>query len=106
MPTEPRTATLAEVVRAGAEAADPSGADPLVTDLIMRFEDRDEPVTAVLGDVEQQLTEARAIIDLDGDSEALSNAVAVAIYLAFRRDEIGDDPEDLIRLATRAEDVT
>jgi hypothetical protein len=27
----------------------------------------------------------------------------VATYLAFRRDEIDDDPEDLLRLAARAE---
>jgi hypothetical protein len=30
-------------------------------------------------------------------------AVAVATYLAFRRDEIDDDREDLLRLAARAE---
>jgi hypothetical protein len=30
-------------------------------------------------------------------------AVAVATYLAFRRDEIDDNPEDLLRLAARAE---
>ena len=30
-------------------------------------------------------------------------AIAVATYLAFRRDEIGDDPADILRLAVRAE---
>lgn len=105
MPREPETATLAEVVRAAAEAADPTGADDAVTALITRFEDRDEPVTTV-GDVEEQLLEARRAIDLDGDSRPLATAVAVAIYLAFRRDELGSDPDELIRLATRAEDVT
>ena len=30
-------------------------------------------------------------------------AVAVATYLAFRRDEIDDNREDLLRLAARAE---
>src|SRR4051794_22345104 len=104
MPTEPHTPTLAEVVRAACEVADPSGADDRVTELLTRFEDRDEPVTTVL-DIEQQLAEAHGIIDPDQDSEALSNAVAVGTYLAFRRDQIGDDPEELIRRATRAEDV-
>ena len=104
MPREPETPTLAEVVRAAAEAADPAGADDAVTELITRFEDRDEPVTTV-GDVEEQLIEARREIDLDGDSRPLATAVAVAIYLAFRRDELGSDPEELVRLATRAEDV-
>jgi hypothetical protein len=104
MPTEPHTPTLAEIVRIGSETADPTGADDRVTDLITRFEDRDEPVSAV-GDVEQQLAEAHGIIDPDGDSEPLRNAVAVATYLAFRRDQIHDDREELIRRATKAEDV-
>jgi hypothetical protein len=30
-------------------------------------------------------------------------AIAVATYLAFRRDEIDDDPGDILRLAARAE---
>jgi hypothetical protein len=30
-------------------------------------------------------------------------AAAVATYLAFRRDEISDDDDDLLRLAARAE---
>ena len=104
MPTEPHTPTLAEIVRAAADAADPSAADDRVTDLITRFEDRDEPVTTVL-DVEQELAEAHGIIDPDRDSQELTNAVAVATYLAFRRDQLKDDPAELIRRATKAEDV-
>src|SRR3954449_8537555 len=102
MSTEPHTPTLAEVVRAAADAADPSGADEAVTELLSRFEDRDEPVTTVL-DVENQLAEAHGIIDPEHDSEALSNAVAVATYLAFRRDQLRSDPAELIQRATRAE---
>jgi len=104
MPTEPETPTLAEVVHVAARAADPTGADDAVAELARRFEDRDEPVTAV-ADAEEQLTEARAAIDLDGDSEALANTVAVATYLAYRRDEIDAPPDELIRLARRAEDA-
>jgi uncharacterized ferredoxin-like protein len=105
MPTEPEITTLAEIVRVACEVADPTGADDRVTDLLTRFEDRDEPVTAV-ADVEEELAEAHGIIDPDRDSQALSNAVAVATYLAFRRDEIGADPDDLIRRANAAEDVS
>jgi hypothetical protein len=105
MPTEPHTPTLAEIVRAACEAADPDASDDRVTDLLVRFEDRDEPVTTVLEEVEEELVEARRIIDLDGDSDRLRNAVAVAIYLAFRRDEINDDPDELIRRANAAEEV-
>src|SRR4051795_8952680 len=104
MPTETHTPTLAEVVRAACEVADPSGADDRVTEMLLRFEDRDEPITTVL-DVEQQLAEAHGIIDPDRDSEALSTAIAVGTYLAFRRDELGADPDELIRRATAAEDV-
>jgi hypothetical protein len=105
MPTEPHTPTLSEVVRAAADAADPAAADELVTELITRFEDRDEPISAI-DDVEEQLAEAHGIIDPDRDSPALSDAVAVATYLAFRRDQMGSDPQELIRLANRAEDVS
>jgi hypothetical protein len=104
MPTEPPVATLAEVVKVACEVADPTGADDRVTELLTRFEDRDEPVTTVT-DVEEELTEARRIIDLDGDSEPLRIAVAVATYLAFRRDELNDDPDDLTRRALAAEEV-
>jgi hypothetical protein len=104
MPTEPHIPTLAEIVRIACEVADPTGADDRVTDLLTRFEDRDEPVTTI-GDVEEQLAEAHGIIDPDGDSEELRNAVAVATYLAFRRDEVDRPAGALIRRATRAEDV-
>jgi hypothetical protein len=104
MPTEPHTPTFAEIVRIACEVADPAGADDRVTELVTRFEDRDEPVTTVI-DVEGQLAEAHGIIDPDGDSEELRNAVAVATYLAFRRDQIHAGREELIRRATKAEDV-
>src|SRR4051794_17707555 len=104
MPTEPHTPTFAEIVRAAAEAVDPTGTEEPVIELLTRFEDRDEPVTAV-DDVEQQLAEAHGIIDPDGDSDNLRTTVAVATYLAFRRDEITADPDELIRRATAAEDA-
>jgi hypothetical protein len=84
--------------------ADPTAADDRVSELLTRFEDRDEPVTAVQ-DVEEQLAEAHGIIDPEGDSEPLRNAVAVATYLAFRRDQLNADPDELIRRAIAAEDA-
>jgi hypothetical protein len=104
MPTDPHTPTLTEIVRAACEVADPAGADDRVSELLTRFEDRDEPVTAVQ-DIEEQLAEAHGIIDPDRDSEPLRNAVAVATYLAFRRDQLHADPDELIRRATAAEDA-
>ena len=105
MPTDPHTPTLAETVRRAAEVADPSGADDRVTDLRTRFEDRDEPISAV-GEIEEQLAEAHGIIDPEQDSDALSNAVAVATYLAFRRDQFDTDGAELLELARSAEDVS
>ena len=104
MPTDPHIPTLTEIVRAACEVADPTAADDRVSELLTRFEDRDEPVTAVQ-DVEEQLAEAHGIIDPEGDSEPLRNAVAVATYLAFRRDQLHADPDELIRRATAAEDA-
>jgi hypothetical protein len=104
MPTDPHIPTLTEIVRAACEVADPTAADDRVSELLTRFEDRDEPVTAVQ-DVEEQLAEAHGIIDPEGDSEPLRNAVAVATYLAFRRDQLNADPDELIRRAIAAEDA-
>ena len=102
MPTEPQVPTLAELVRRAGDVVDPEGAEPAVTELVQRFEDRDEPVTAV-ADVGQELEEAREALDPGPDEPAATVAAAVATYLAFRRDEAGDDRDTLLRLATRAE---
>jgi hypothetical protein len=102
MPTEPQPVTLAQVVHRAAEVVDPTGDDPDVTDFLTRFEDADEPVTAVV-DVEQRLSEAAGARDPEQEAGALQVAVAVATYLAHRRDELTDDPDEIIRLAVRAE---
>lgn len=104
MPTDPHTPTVAETVRRAAEVADPAGADTLVTDFMTRFEDRDEPISSV-GDPDELFAEAHGIIDPEHDSEVLADAVAVATYLAFRRDAFENDGEELIRLARKAETV-
>src|SRR4051812_44145628 len=103
MPTEPLPPTVAEIVNAAVDAADPTGADDAVAELQRRFEDRDEPVTAVVETIEEQLLEGRRMIDLEGDREPLREAVAVAIYLAFKPGELGSDPGRLIERADRAE---
>jgi hypothetical protein len=37
------------------------------------------------------------------DEDPVMMAIAVATYLAFRRDEMSEDPADSLRLAARAE---
>jgi hypothetical protein len=101
MPTEPVQPSVADVVRRAVEICDPDAADSQLADLLARFEDRDEPITA-LADPEAELAEGAALDeDLAGPAELM--AVAVATYLAHRRDEIDDDREDVLRLAARAE---
>jgi hypothetical protein len=103
MPTEPQPVTLAEVVRRGVEVVDPDGADADVTDLFVRFEDADEPVHAI-DDISERMAEAVGAIDPQQESGPVQVAAAVATYLAFRRDEVGEeDPDELVRLAVRAE---
>jgi hypothetical protein len=73
-----------------------------VADLLPPVEDADEPVTGHR-DIELELAELKGRIDPQDEDPAVMMAIAVATYLAFRRDEIDDDPEDLLRLAARAE---
>ena len=93
--------TLFEVVHRGVEVADPTGRHG-VADLLPPVEDADEPVTAHR-DIEQELAELKGRIDPQDEDPAVMMAIAVATYLAFRRDEIDVDPHDLLRLAARAE---
>jgi hypothetical protein len=102
MPTEPETVTVAQVVHRAAEVVDPDGADDDVIEFLRRFEDADEPVTAIQ-DFDTRMAEATGVLDPQEDAPVLQVARAVAVYLAFRRDEVDDDPDDILRLAVRAE---
>lgn len=102
MPTEPQPLTLSQAVHRAVEAVDPNGGDERLADLLRRFEDRDEPISAV-ADVEEEIAEATRSIDVEGDDPALTMAGAVVTYLAFRRGEADADPERLIQLAADAE---
>jgi hypothetical protein len=103
MPTEPDPITLAQLVHRAGEITDPDGADDDVTQLMLRFEDADWPVSGILDSIEQRMAEAAGALDPQEDSPALQVATAVAVYLAHRRDEIDEDPVNVLRMATRAE---
>ena len=103
MPTEPDPVTLAQLVHRAAEITDPDGADDDVTQLMLRFEDADWPVSGILESIEQRMAEAAGTLDPQEDSPGLQVAAAVAVYLAHRRDEIDEDPADVLRMAARAE---
>jgi sirohydrochlorin ferrochelatase len=102
MPTDPAPVTLAQVVHRAAEVVDPDGADQDVVDLLVRFEDADQPVSSI-DDVELRIAEGAGAIDPQEESGPVQVARVVATYLAFRRDEVAEEPDELVRLAVRAE---
>ena len=93
--------TLFEVVHRAVQVTDPTGRFG-VADLLGPVEDADEPVTAH-EDIETDLAELKGRIDPQDEDPAVMMAIAVATYLAFRRDEMDEGPDDLLRLAARAE---
>jgi hypothetical protein len=93
--------TLFQVVHRAVEVTDPTG-ELGVADLLGPVEDADQPVTAI-ADIETELAELKGRIDPQDEDPAVMMAIAVATYLAFRRDEMEVAPEDLMRLAARAE---
>jgi hypothetical protein len=103
MPTEPDPLTLSQVVHRAVAVVDPDGADEDLVELLTRFEDADEPVSALVDGIEQQMAEAAGALDPQEEAPALQVAAAVAVYLAHRRDEYDEEPDELVRLAVRAE---
>ncbi|HKP20721.1 MAG TPA: hypothetical protein VJT68_04350 [Thermoleophilaceae bacterium] len=95
------TPSLFDVVRRAVDVTDPSGQFG-AGDLLQYVEDNDEPVTAH-ANIEEELAEIKGRVDPQDEDPAVMMAIAVATYLAFRRDEIDDDPGDILRLAIRAE---
>ncbi|MBA3420616.1 MAG: hypothetical protein H0U12_01760 [Thermoleophilaceae bacterium] len=102
MPTDPEPLTVTEAVQRAAEVADPSGVDADIGDFVLYLEDADEPITAI-ANLTDRLEEARRSVDPEGDMPGVTMTAAVANYLAYRRDELDDRREDLLRLAARAE---
>ena len=93
--------SLSEVMHRAVEVTDPSG-EFGVADLLQYVEDSDEPITAH-EDIETDLAELKGRVDPQDEDPAVMMAIAVATYLAFRRDEMDDEPGDILRLAARAE---
>ena len=96
------TPTLFAIVHRAAEVCDPNGSDEGASELLRRFEDRDEPVGNP-AEAEQEIAEAKGAIDPQDEDPVAMMTAAVATYLAYRRDELDHDREDLLVLAARAE---
>ncbi len=102
MPAEPEPITLFEIVKRAVEICDPNDSDERLDRLLLQFEDADEPVTAI-GNLEERLAVATEGVDIELTDPAVSMAVATILYLARRRDELGDEPHKILRMAARAE---
>jgi hypothetical protein len=103
MPTDPEPVTLAEAVHRAVVVVDPEG-DAGLEDLLVRFEDDDEPLDSTSAEIaEQRIAEEAAKLDPQAEDPAVQLAAAVATYLAYRRDELDEDPQRLLELAARAE---
>jgi hypothetical protein len=94
--------TLAQIVRRAVEVVDPDDIDPILGDYELAFEDADEPARAV-DDVEERVATVLAELDPAVENASLSMAGAVTTYLRYRRDALQTEPDELLRLAARAE---
>jgi hypothetical protein len=97
MPTDRSLITLSDLVRRAAAIVDPDANDPAVAELVLRHDDDDEPVRGILDELEERLAWGA-----DEDPPVVM-AQALVLYLGHRLDEIDDDPDELLRLAARAE---
>jgi hypothetical protein len=96
------TPTLFAIVHRAAEVCDPDGNQEGASALLARFEDSDEPVGEP-GVAEQEIAEAKGVVDPQDEDAAATMTAAVATYLAYRRTELERDREELLVLAARAE---
>jgi hypothetical protein len=95
--------TLAEAVHRAVVVVDPDG-DAGLEDLLLLFEDDDEPLDSTSAEIaEQRIAEEAGKLDPQAEDPALQMAAAVATYLAYRRDELDEEPQRLLELAARAE---
>ena len=102
MSTEPAPVTIADAVHRAVRVLDPSGTDQNLGELLGRFEDDDQPI-GVAAEAGQRIAEGVGALDPQAEDAAIQLAGAVATYLCYRRDEVTEDGNALIRLAVRAE---
>jgi hypothetical protein len=102
MPTNPAPLSLADLARLAVQICDPADRDAVLGDYLAQLEDADEPVTAIQN-LEERLALAAEGVDADVDDPSVAMANAVVLYLAYRRDEVNDEPDHILRLAARAE---
>ena len=86
--------------RGGRRPRGPAG----IEDLLEPFEDDDEPLGSYGAEIAaQRIAEEAGKLDPQAEDPAVQLAAAVATYLVFRRDELDEEPGELLTLASRAE---
>ena len=96
MPTDPEPLTLSAVVHRAVVVVDPEGNAGL-EDLLAPFEDDDEPLGSHGAEIAaQRILEEAGKLDPQAEDPAVQLAAAVATYLAFRRDEVDEEPRELL----------
>jgi hypothetical protein len=98
----PHPTSLFDVAKRAVEVADPDAADARLSDLLVQFEDDDEPVTSI-DNLEERVAIALEGVDVEIGDPAVSMAAAMILYLAHRRDELHEDPDKILRMTARAE---
>ena len=95
---------MADLVRRAVEVCDPEDREAALGRFEEQLEDDDEPVTAV-ENLEERLALAAEGADYEVEDPAVSVATAVVLYLAAERSRADGirDPDELIRLAARAQ---
>ncbi len=102
MAPQPAPVTISDAVHRAVRVLDPTGNDQNLGELLERFEDDDQPV-GVAHEAGQRIAEGVGALDPQAEDAAIQLAGAVATYLCYRRDELSEDGNALIRLAVRAE---
>jgi hypothetical protein len=97
MTTDRTLITLSDLVRRAGAIVDVDGLDDAVVAFVERHEDDDMPVRGILDGLDE-----RVRFGADEDASVVM-AQAVVLYLAHRLDEFDDDPDEILRLAARAE---
>jgi hypothetical protein len=96
MARNPDPVSLSDLVRRACAIVDPDESDAAVGEFEERFEDADEPVTGI------QSLEERIGFGADEDPPVVM-AQAVVLFLAHRRDQVDNDPDEILSMAARAE---
>jgi hypothetical protein len=103
VPTEPLPPALSAIVGRAADVVDPLGRNDGVAYVVERFQDRDEPVTADIRGLENELAETVGRVDPQEEDAVVTMMSAVILHLAHRRDELSADPGRILEQAARDE---